>query len=196
MYCTGGVRCERASQYLIERHKNEPGIEVCQLDGGIHRYLEEYPDGGFWRGLNYVFDRREVCLAARPGRRDMKKHRILHVKRCSCINLYFFITFKQFQVHGPANAAPGSGLISTCITCSVPWASYKGKRRCGRCRSLVLVCDLCQSRATDKLLPSPGLLCEVCEPISKLENVGDTDDGDDQEEASATERAPKAARVE
>eukprot|EP00613_Pedinella_sp_CCMP2098_P061797 CAMPEP_0171985150 /NCGR_PEP_ID=MMETSP0993-20121228/274201_1 /TAXON_ID=483369 /ORGANISM="non described non described, Strain CCMP2098" /LENGTH=472 /DNA_ID=CAMNT_0012638003 /DNA_START=62 /DNA_END=1481 /DNA_ORIENTATION=+ len=59
LYCTGGVRCERASQYVRARHP-EVG-EVCQLAGGIHRYLEAYPDGGkYWRGLNYVFDRREV----------------------------------------------------------------------------------------------------------------------------------------
>ena len=55
MYCTGGVRCERASAFV----KNK-GIEnVFQLDGGIHRYLEEYAkDGGYWKGKNYTFDRR------------------------------------------------------------------------------------------------------------------------------------------
>tara|TARA_B110000090_G_C13201217_1_gene377078 strand:- start:419 stop:748 length:330 start_codon:yes stop_codon:yes gene_type:complete len=39
------------------RHK---GVEnVFQLDGGIHRYLEEYEeDGGFWKGKNYTFDKR------------------------------------------------------------------------------------------------------------------------------------------
>mmetsp|Transcript_28853 Transcript_28853/g.41112 ORF Transcript_28853/g.41112 Transcript_28853/m.41112 type:complete len:466 (+) Transcript_28853:20-1417(+) len=56
MYCTGGVRCERASAYL----RNRGGIEdVYQLEGGIHRYLEAFPqDGGFWVGKNYTFDKR------------------------------------------------------------------------------------------------------------------------------------------
>lgn len=54
MYCTGGVRCERATAYLKQK-----GIaqEVYQIEGGIQRYGEAYPDGHF-RGKNYVFDRR------------------------------------------------------------------------------------------------------------------------------------------
>ena len=37
MYCTGGVRCERASAYM-----GSQGIQnIYQLEGGIHRYLEE-----------------------------------------------------------------------------------------------------------------------------------------------------------
>jgi len=54
MYCTGGIRCERASAYL---KSHDVAREVLQLSGGIHRYLEQYPDG-FFRGKNYVFDGR------------------------------------------------------------------------------------------------------------------------------------------
>lgn len=54
MYCTGGIRCERASAYLNEKHIAK---KVYQMDGGIHRYAEQYPDG-FFRGKNYVFDAR------------------------------------------------------------------------------------------------------------------------------------------
>jgi predicted sulfurtransferase len=55
MYCTGGIRCERASSYL-----KTVGLEnVNQLEGGIHRYLDAYPeDGGHWIGQNYTFDKR------------------------------------------------------------------------------------------------------------------------------------------
>lgn len=54
MYCTGGVRCERASAYLESK-----GIakKIYQIAGGIHRYVEQFPDG-FFRGKNYVFDAR------------------------------------------------------------------------------------------------------------------------------------------
>ncbi|MCX5925257.1 MAG: rhodanese-related sulfurtransferase [Candidatus Dependentiae bacterium] len=54
MYCTGGIRCERASAYL-----NVKGVskKVFQIQGGIHRYAEQYPNG-FFRGKNYVFDNR------------------------------------------------------------------------------------------------------------------------------------------
>lgn len=54
MYCTGGVRCERASAYLTECGVAE---KVYQIEGGIHRYVESYPDG-YFRGKNYVFDGR------------------------------------------------------------------------------------------------------------------------------------------
>lgn len=54
MYCTAGIRCERASAYLKEKGVAQ---EVYQLEGGIQRYVEKYPDG-FFRGKNYVFDAR------------------------------------------------------------------------------------------------------------------------------------------
>lgn len=54
MYCTGGIRCERASAYLNEKNVAK---KVYQMEGGIHRYVEHYPDG-FFRGKNYVFDGR------------------------------------------------------------------------------------------------------------------------------------------
>ena len=56
MFCTGGIRCERASALLRERgYEND----IFQMQGGIHRYLEEYnEDGGHWIGKNYTFDKR------------------------------------------------------------------------------------------------------------------------------------------
>lgn len=54
MYCTGGIRCERATAYLQEQGIAE---KVYQIEGGIHRYVEQYPDG-YFRGKNYVFDGR------------------------------------------------------------------------------------------------------------------------------------------
>jgi predicted sulfurtransferase len=54
MYCTGGIRCERATAYLKTK---EVAQEVYQIEGGIHRYTEQYPDG-YFRGKNYVFDNR------------------------------------------------------------------------------------------------------------------------------------------
>jgi predicted sulfurtransferase len=55
MYCTGGVRCERASAYL----RLCGGKDVSQLSGGIHAYQEAFPAGeGYFRGKNFVYDRR------------------------------------------------------------------------------------------------------------------------------------------
>jgi len=54
MYCTGGIRCERASAYLETK---KVAKKIYQLEGGIHRYVEKFPQG-FFRGKNYVFDSR------------------------------------------------------------------------------------------------------------------------------------------
>lgn len=53
--CTGGVRCEKASGYLLKK-----GFEkVYQLDGGIVSYMEKYPGQDF-EGSLFVFDRRKT----------------------------------------------------------------------------------------------------------------------------------------
>ncbi len=55
MFCTGGIRCEKASAYMLEHGFGE----VYHLKGGILKYLEETPpDRSLWRGDCYVFDRR------------------------------------------------------------------------------------------------------------------------------------------
>jgi UPF0176 protein len=51
--CTGGVRCEKASGYLI----TQGFTDVYQLDGGIVSYMEKYPNEDF-HGKLYVFDAR------------------------------------------------------------------------------------------------------------------------------------------
>jgi len=51
--CTGGVRCEKASGFLI----SQGFTDVYQLDGGIVSYMERYPNEDF-KGKLYVFDGR------------------------------------------------------------------------------------------------------------------------------------------
>lgn len=51
--CTGGVRCEKASGYLL----SQGFTDVYQLDGGIVSYMEKYPNEDF-EGKLYVFDGR------------------------------------------------------------------------------------------------------------------------------------------
>ncbi len=55
MYCTGGIRCEKYSSYLITQ-----GFEqVYHLQGGIIAYLESVPEPqSLWEGECYVFDER------------------------------------------------------------------------------------------------------------------------------------------
>ncbi len=55
MFCTGGIRCEKASSYMISQGYNE----VYHLEGGILKYLEEVkPEKSLWQGECFVFDQR------------------------------------------------------------------------------------------------------------------------------------------
>jgi len=55
MFCTGGIRCEKASSYML----GEGFEEVFHLKGGILKYLEQVPQGeSRWRGDCFVFDNR------------------------------------------------------------------------------------------------------------------------------------------
>ena len=55
MYCTGGIRCEKATAFM----KEEGFDEVYHLKGGILKYLEEVPaQESLWEGACFVFDER------------------------------------------------------------------------------------------------------------------------------------------
>lgn len=55
MYCTGGIRCEKATSYLIE----EGFPDVNHLEGGILKYLEDVSsENSLWNGECFVFDQR------------------------------------------------------------------------------------------------------------------------------------------
>lgn len=55
MFCTGGIRCEKASSFML----NEGFEEVYHLKGGILKYLEEVPEAETkWKGDCFVFDNR------------------------------------------------------------------------------------------------------------------------------------------
>ena len=69
MFCTGGIRCEKASAFMLEAGFSQ----VFQLQGGILRYLEEMPEPeSKWRGECFVFDQRValghgLCIRSPDG---------------------------------------------------------------------------------------------------------------------------------
>jgi UPF0176 protein len=65
MFCTGGIRCEKASAFML----SQGFPEVYHLEGGILKYLENIPpEQSLWQGECFVFDRR-VALehGVQPG---------------------------------------------------------------------------------------------------------------------------------
>ena len=87
MFCTGGIRCEKSTNYLLGQ-----GVEdVYHLKGGILKYLDEVPETeSTWQGECFVFDNRvsvghglkegphELCFACRrpilPEDRDRPEY--------------------------------------------------------------------------------------------------------------------------
>ncbi|KAA3639491.1 MAG: rhodanese-related sulfurtransferase [Armatimonadetes bacterium] len=93
MFCTGGIRCEKASAYL----KDQGFEDVYQLDGGILRYLETVPEeDSSWNGECYVFDRRvsvghglvpgdkEICVNCNRVLGDDDRSRNGYIEGVSC----------------------------------------------------------------------------------------------------------------
>lgn len=65
MFCTGGIRCEKSTNYLLGQGVNQ----VYHLKGGILKYLEDVPEtDSLWQGQCFVFDDRvSVGHGLQPG---------------------------------------------------------------------------------------------------------------------------------
>ena len=69
MFCTGGIRCEKASAYMLQ----QGFAEVYHLQGGILKYLENVPEEqSLWQGECFVFDQRvAVGQGLTPGHYEL-----------------------------------------------------------------------------------------------------------------------------
>ena len=93
MFCTGGIRCEKASSFLLDQ-----GVEeVFHLKGGILKYLEDVPEeDSSWQGACFVFDQRvavthglkvgdhALCFACRRPVSPQDQQSRDYVKGISC----------------------------------------------------------------------------------------------------------------
>jgi len=97
MFCTGGIRCEKSTSYLVSQ-----GFEqVWHLQGGILKYLEEVPASeSRWQGECFVFDARvavnhdlekgsfDQCYACRHPITEAAKQSPKYEKGISCPRCY------------------------------------------------------------------------------------------------------------
>ena len=135
MYCTGGIRCERATALLNQITDAEEDFktkEVVMVRGGIERYLKTFKEGGYWKGKNYLFDKRMEQAPAEKSQEALDND--IESKCCMCLK-----PCAQYRgQHKCARTIPSSGLV-----CAVP----------------VIVCDDCQKLATDEPFK---LACPLC----------------------------------
>lgn len=104
MFCTGGIRCEKASAYMKENGFDD----VYHLKGGILKYLETQPyEQSLWEGDCFVFDQRvavkhgleeseyDQCYACRYPITEADKQRPEYIKGVSCHRCHNAMTEQQ-----------------------------------------------------------------------------------------------------
>ena len=116
MYCTGGIRCEKATAYL----KAEGVTDVHHLQGGVLRYLEVVPEvESLWRGECFVFDERvavghglapgdhTLCRACRMPLNAQDRASDLYVEGVSCRRCHGARTDEQRAGYGERHRQVG-----------------------------------------------------------------------------------------
>jgi UPF0176 protein len=132
MYCTGGVRCEKAAAFMQQRC----GVaQVYQLTGGIHKYIQEYGEEGMFKGKNFVFDARGSMGVAEEGKIREETPESSEMKQ------------------SPNDCSERFG---RCVGCTTPSIEQNESLICSVCAALVLLCSSCHSSLLQSHQP---LLC-------------------------------------
>jgi predicted sulfurtransferase len=129
-YCTGGVRCERATvllkELLRQRHPEKKALpEIYQLHGGIQRYLEVQHQQPFCRGDRTAPTESQACLFQGKN--------------------FVFDPRRLDPVHDDQ-------VVGHCLVCQQSHDDYDNGHapatdqaaRCWNCRVLILVCNSCR----------------------------------------------------
>ncbi|MDG2472555.1 MAG: rhodanese-related sulfurtransferase [Pseudomonadales bacterium] len=106
MFCTGGIRCEKSTAYLLEQGFDE----VYHLKGGVLKYLEEVPkEQSLWLGECFVFDNRvavdhdlnvgsyDQCHGCRHPITEAQKNSPHYQRGVCCPLCYDWLTIDQKQ---------------------------------------------------------------------------------------------------
>jgi predicted sulfurtransferase len=140
MYCTGGIAGRASPLKLNGGSSHALGIKGVPKRGGIDKYFKEFPDGGYWKGKNYTFDKRNAHAppaleAAQSSGNDTQDE----------------------------SQPPPQGAMGKCASCSKAWDEYRGKQRCPTCGVPSLICRDCwQADQDGKHKLDRSVRCELC----------------------------------
>lgn len=130
MYCTGGIRCERATALLNQMSVVNPNLKpkgVYHMRGGIERYVKTFPQGGFWKGKNYLFDRRMEQV---PGTKDVQQvEQEVQSKCCLCRQKWTYYRGK-FKCSQSLCGVP----VIVCTACDGTALQHPEKLTCELCK--------------------------------------------------------------
>uniref|UniRef100_A0A7S0FVE6 Rhodanese domain-containing protein n=1 Tax=Pyrodinium bahamense TaxID=73915 RepID=A0A7S0FVE6_9DINO len=88
MYCTGGIRCERFSALLSQIKEEQPDFHTegeFMVRGGIERYMKTFPEGGYWKGKNFLFDKRQEQIPEKKPAEELKREVESHCAKCKAL---------------------------------------------------------------------------------------------------------------
>ncbi|KAF9430074.1 hypothetical protein BGZ94_008438 [Podila epigama] len=144
-YCTGGIRCEKATSYLrktLDDGSESESTKVLMLEGGIHNYLEWIKHEGrskesLWLGRNYVFDARQS------------------------MGLDGALADGKSQKEEEEEQVPGKSIITFCQGCNVASARYVKCCSFG-CHRLIVACAECSPVPTEPNGDSGMSCCDEC----------------------------------
>lgn len=159
MYCTGGIRCERATALLnqmstVQEDLKPKGVYHCR--GGIERYVKTFPQGGYWKGKNYLFDRRMEQTPDVKG--DIAVENDIVSKCCLCKRKW-----TQYRGQYKCNRSLCRVPVIVCDSC-VTAATAKPE---------TLVCDLCTEgyRAPSEMPDLVSMKRKAEEIVQDIDNV-------------------------
>lgn len=172
MYCTGGIRCERATALLnqmssVQDDLKPKGVYHCR--GGIERYVKTFPEGGFWKGKNYLFDKR---MEQTP---DVKDKGVVEddidAKCCLCRKKWT-IYRGQFKCNRSLCGVP----VIVCESCTTT-ASDKPKS---------VMCELCrEGYRAPTLLPDLIAMKRKADQLSNISTSSDSSQPDTKKQVLA-----------
>mmetsp|Transcript_11120 Transcript_11120/g.12730 ORF Transcript_11120/g.12730 Transcript_11120/m.12730 type:complete len:456 (+) Transcript_11120:127-1494(+) len=150
LYCTGGIRCEKASAYV-----KSLGIadEVYQLKGGIHSYLEEFsPNAGKEKGVYVDYAKAKVEQESKDD---------TAAEKC----LYEGINFQFDNRFSRKEAGVGNDVsVGRCTYCFKSHSNIFDDARCQICTDFLLICDSCleKQKSDGKGVDSNGNVIIYC----------------------------------
>eukprot|EP00941_MAST-03F_sp_MAST-3F-sp1_P000879 g879.t1 len=125
MFCTGGIRCEKASSYLKSL---DLAGSVSQLKGGIHSYIAEFSEDAKKAG---------VAVSTTNNEEEDKEK-----KNCQWQGVNF-----TFDGRLASPSAGKHGEYGRCIYCGSDCSELRADVACNVCKDLLLICKKCQSKA-------------------------------------------------
>jgi hypothetical protein len=158
----GGIRCERATALVNQLSSVNPNFKpeaVYELQGGIERYLKTFPQGGFWSGKNYLFDRRMEQMPESKTKSDVEED----IKKAKCA-----VCRKKWTTYrGKFKCSSPQGL------CGVPVIVCDDCKQSAMQNPKQLLCELCIIG-----YKAPQLMPDLVGLKRKAEQTTSTDDDD------------------